>query len=78
MQIVLEDNDWSIAVELLYNELHIKKITDAEKLVFQTIHMDMRNYLISQLGTIYTRNGSWSIEPLTRKIAKAQDAVTPS
>ncbi len=70
LNIVLEDNDWSIAVELLYNETHVKKITDAERNVFNTIDEELRRYLLKTTSAVYTRDGSWSV-------SKLQNTTTP-
>lgn len=68
--IVLEDNEWSVAVEILPNE--------SGKPGFQKRQLDqvakgVRNILLDMFPTIHTRNGPWLSNELTREDAKRLD-----
>lgn len=60
--IILEDNIWSIAVEL-------KHLTKANKglqtQMFPSFLEGLRKGLFEQFDTLYVRNGSWSAAPIT-------------
>lgn len=56
-QVTLEDNDWSVAVQLL----PIKKANKGlQKQMYYAFLHGLRNALFEQFDTLYVRNGSWS------------------
>lgn len=72
--IAFEDNNWSIAIEIiLCLEKEQETATNEQQKVFDAIEKCVRDTLLLCTPTIYTRNGSWSIEPLTREIADQLD-----
>lgn len=60
-EIILEDNVWSVAVELKW----IKKgKTGLQTQMFPSFLAGLRKGLFEQLDTIYIRDGSWSASPI--------------
>lgn len=74
VQIAFEDNNWSVAVEIILNlNDETEGTTEEQQQVFDAIETCVRDTLLLCVPTIYTRNGSWSTEPLTREIADKLD-----
>lgn len=62
-QVTLEDNDWSIAVQLL----PVKKANKGlQKQMYYAFLHGLRNALFEQFDTLYVRNGSWSQIDITK------------
>lgn len=62
-QIILEDNNWSVAVELL----PVKKSNEGlQNQMFNSFLTGMKNALFEQFDTIYVRDASWSQIPITK------------
>ena len=61
-EIALEDNQWSIAVQLL----PVKKANKGlQKQMYYAFLHGLRESLFEQFNTLYVRNGSWSQMPVT-------------
>jgi hypothetical protein len=62
-QVTLEDNDWSVAVQLL----PVKKANKGlQKQMYYAFLHGLRNALFEQFNTLYVRNGSWSQIAITK------------
>lgn len=62
-QIVIEDNAWGFAVELLSRpDCRYKSL---QKHSFKTFLKVLCNVLLTTMPVIYIRNGAWSVEPIT-------------
>lgn len=62
-QVTLEDNDWSVAVQLL----PVKKANKGlQKQMYYAFLHGLRNALFEQFDTLYVRNGSWSQIAITK------------
>ena len=75
-EIVLEDNIWSVAVELK----RIKKAkTGLQTQMFPSFLAGLRKGLFEQFSTIYVRDGSWSALPIdsTAPANAGNDFVDP-
>lgn len=74
IQIAFEDNNWSVAVEIILNINDESETTsDEQQQAFDAIETCVRDTLLQCAPTIYTRNGSWATEELTREIADKLD-----
>lgn len=62
--IVIEDNNWSLAVELT---MVPKGNQGLQSQMFPSVLKGIRESLLSQFDTIYARNGSWSTLPITKE-----------
>lgn len=62
--VIIENNDWSFAVELISLPNCPYKVL--QRHLFPTFLSGMREILFSLNDTIYVRNGSWSAKPITR------------
>lgn len=66
-EIIVEDNDWSLAVEL-------KQIAKGNKglqtQMFPSFLEGLRQSLFEQFDTLYVRTGSWSTEKITKASPK--------
>lgn len=71
--IAFEDNDWSVAVELLENPKC--KNPDLRPNLFPNFKKGMRDILLDLVDEIHVRTGSWSTQPMTKADAAAEDAV---
>lgn len=71
--IAFEDNDWSVAVELLENPK--SKNPDLRTNLFPNFKKGMRDILLDLVDEIHVRTGSWSTQTMTKADAAAEDAV---
>lgn len=62
-QVIIEDNEWSFAVELI--SIPKCPYQAFQKHLFPQFFKGMREILFTITETIYIRNGSWSAEPFT-------------
>ena len=62
-QVIIEDNEWSFAVELI--SIPQCPYKAFQKHLFSQFFKGMREILFTITETIYIRNGSWSAEPFT-------------
>lgn len=64
-QVVIEDNGWSFAVELI----SVKKSPHPglQRTHFRSFFKGMRKVLMDSVGTIYARSGSWSVTEVTEE-----------
>lgn len=63
MQIVLEDNGWAIAVELLKKA---KANEGIYKQTFANVLLNLRNALLAQFSDVYVRDGSYGATTITQ------------
>lgn len=62
-EIAIEDNNWSVAIQLL----PIKKANKGlQKQMYYAFLHGLRNALFEEFDTLYVRNGSWSQIPITK------------
>lgn len=71
--IAFEDNDWSVAVELLENPK--SKNPNLRPNLFPNFQKGMRDILLDLVGEIHIRTGSWSTQKMTKADAAAKDAA---
>ena len=71
--IAFEDNDWSVAVELLENPK--SKNPNLRPNLFPNFQKGMRDILLDLVGEIHIRTGSWSTQKMTKVDAAAKDAA---
>ena len=71
--IAFEDNDWSVAVELLENPK--SKNPNLRPNLFPNFQKRMRDILLDLVGEIHIRTGSWSTQKMTKADAAAKDAA---
>lgn len=64
-QVMIEDNEWSFAVELISNRK--AKYQGLQKHLFGQFLKGMREILLQITETIYVRSGSWRAEPFTKQ-----------
>ena len=69
-RVIIEDNEWSFAVELI--SIPKCQYKAFQKHLFPQFFKGMREILFTITETIYIRNGSWSAEPFT---ANEQDKL---
>lgn len=60
--IAFEDNDWSLAVEVLLKDGARKGL---QKQMTKSFIKGTKKILLKEFGTIYIRTGSWTSEPIT-------------
>ena len=70
--IAFEDNDWSVAVELLENPK--SKNPNLRPNLFPNFQKGMRDILLDLVGEIHIRTGSWSTQKMTKADAAAKAA----
>lgn len=71
--IAFEDNDWSVAVELLENPK--SKNPNLRPNLFPNFKKGMRDILLDLVDEIHVRTGSWSTQKMTKADAAAADAA---
>ena len=71
--IAFEDNDWSVAIELL--ETPKPKDPDIRPNLFPTFKQGIRDVLLELVDTIHLRTGSYSTRTMTKADAVAEDAA---
>ncbi len=71
--IAFEDNDWSVAVELLENPK--SKNPNLRPNLFPNFKKGMRDILLDLVDEIHVRTGSWSTQRVTKADAAAEDAA---
>lgn len=69
--VAFEDNDWSIAVELLYKQK--VKSPEYQARIAPSFKRSMRNILLTILPEIELRTGSWTSKTITKQIARQID-----
>lgn len=63
-QVIIEDNVWSFAVELISRPKCRYK--EFQKHLFPSFFKGMREILLTMTDTLYVRSGSWTAEPFTK------------
>lgn len=71
--VAFEDNDWSVAVELLENPM--SKNPNLRPNLFPNFKKGMRDVLLDLVDEIHVRTGSWSTQRMTKTDAAAADAA---
>lgn len=71
--VAFEDNDWSVAVELLENPM--SKNPNLRPNLFPNFKKGMRDVLLDIVDEIHVRTGSWSTQRMTKADAAAADAA---
>ena len=73
--VVIEDNAWSIAVELINNP---DGNGGLQSQMFESFSNGLREALFEQFDTLYIRSGSYTAEPITKSSPKdiGNDAVS--
>lgn len=67
--IALQDNEWSIAVELLQKEVLYCNLAPLQKRHYEAYLNGIRDALFNQFDTIYIRTGPWTCGQLNREEA---------
>lgn len=70
-QIGFEDNDWSVAVELIQKKC---KNPGLQANLYPSFSTGMRDILITQVGEIHLRTGSWTTDTIDKQKATQMDA----
>lgn len=70
--VIIEDNTWSLAVELKHKP---KGNTGLQTQMFPSFLEGLRQALFEQFDTLYVRTSSWSAEPITQNSPKEMGNV---